>query len=225
MNKKLLYIGIILVVVGIVISLMLPTTLSPNIGKISIAPLGYVYVPITINETGATLVVEYLASNLTNFYLANSSGFAALSNLMTTNYSILPEAKRLLGNGVIAIIANSTSGIFPSSSNLNSTNQASIASMAPGRYYLIYENLKNKTIQLAYTYKALNSVSEISIFASGLASTILFIAGIIILILAFIIKPKAKAIPDRKSAQTQMEAEIDALYKRIEKGKKGSNGK
>ncbi|MEM0159905.1 MAG: hypothetical protein QW393_04075, partial [Candidatus Micrarchaeaceae archaeon] len=65
MNKKLLYIGIILVVVGIVISLMLPTTLSPNIGKISIAPLGYVYVPITINETGATLVVEYLASNLT----------------------------------------------------------------------------------------------------------------------------------------------------------------
>ncbi|MEM3178200.1 MAG: hypothetical protein QXT36_03390 [Candidatus Micrarchaeaceae archaeon] len=218
MNKKILYIGIILFVLGIAISFALPSAISPNVEKISIEPFDYAYEPITINNTGTALIIDYLSSNLTNFYFANSSGFAALKNLMVANHSILSEAKQLLGNGVIEIIPNSTSGAFPSASALNTTNKTSISSMAPGTYYLIYENLNNKTIQLDYTYEALSGASELSIFSAGIASFILFVAGIIIIILAFIIKPKAQVV--QQQTKTQNEAEIDALYKKIEKNKK-----
>ena len=190
MRKKIIYIGILLIIASLAIAyqgasalFQIPTyystraVISPNVTASS---------PFTYNEsTYITLIFN--STSPINFYVVNESAYDQVKNLRL-NTSI--EQIR----GISEIKLNTYNGIF---SNLIALNENSVllyntSNLKNGTYYAIFENTGNKTANLTILYIFQKKSSSFNaIFGYGSVSAILLISGTVLIIYGFILKSES----------------------------------
>jgi len=190
MRKKIIYIGILLIIASLAIAyqgasalFQIPTyystraVISPNVTASS---------PFTYNEsTYITLIFN--STSPINFYVVNESAYDQVKNLRL-NTSI--EQIR----GISEIKLNTYNGIF---SNLIALNENSVllyntSNLKNGTYYAIFENTGNKTANLTILYIFQRKSSSFNaIFGYGSVSAILLISGTVLIIYGFILKSES----------------------------------
>lgn len=229
MNKKIILIGIIVIVLAFIIgSVALPNALSSisNFGTQSlvILPGQTSYTTYFLNETGF-IIAGYQSNAAMNFYFVNQSGFDSLKGYFNSTLTLSQWARNHQGSGVIESITNSRVGIFPYS---QFTNQTAVptgsyisqnASILPaGNYYAILQNADNVTANVNVTSDVSANIQKQSgsIFAIGISVFIVFVAGIGIVIYGIIKKPKVPADQTNKSDDSK---KIDELYKGVDRKK------
>lgn len=229
LEKRLLAYGIILFLVGILISdasIPNPNSLfSTSTGKLSIPPNGILYLPVKANSTA---LISYLASNPVDFYLVNRS---VLNVVEAYNDSsrIGNVISGLEGRGVIAIIHNNTRGIFPYQGNYslgypkpdyvvayiqNSTMQPIYPNAT---YYAVYGNEAGNYTEIDYSFVTISpkvsSVNSNSIYGlstgEAVAGSLAFLTGVILIVFSIV-----KRNPEYAKAK---DGEIARLYDRIQK--------
>jgi len=226
MNRKFLYLGILLFVAGIFVSLVsLQTTLSsqftPTAMHMLLQSNSFKYVPLSLNQTG---IIEILfnASAGIDFYLMNATAFASVSNANALNTSYRNIAVALEGKGAYEIYENSTNGVFPglkypgvaSPTYLSNATQV----LEVGTYYAFFSNTKNYSVTadlntIVLPLSALQSSFSTAGIYGGI-SILLLLAGIILFVVSFFLKGKPKP------AEGEMDEDVKREYERIEKGRK-----
>jgi hypothetical protein len=229
MKKKLLYLGLMLVAVGVGIGLIAPGTVipslfpAPSMQSATVVPGAMSSLPIQINESGLP-IIRFSSSSGVDFYLANASAYAAISGAGGGNSSARGTAVGLEGRGVYEIYENATSGAFPFLSYLNVTAPVYILNsslLQPGTYYMIFRNQGGSTASIAvkaFTVSLSTIQSgEASVGAYLAVAAVVFFAGVGLAIYALIAK-------DREKAQVAIDEDVAREYERIEKQgrKKGS---
>jgi len=187
MRKKIIYIGILLIIASLAIAYQGASTLfqiptyystraivSPNVTASS---------PFTYNEsTYITLIFN--STSPINFYVVNESAYDQVKNLRL-NTSI--EQIR----GISEIKLNTYNGIF---SNLIALNENSVllyntSNLKNGTYYALFENTGNKTANLTILYIFQTKSSSFNaIFGYGGVSAALLIIGTVLIIYGFLLK-------------------------------------
>ena len=226
MDKKLLGIGIVLLIVGALLSTgsyqatqsIFPNANNTVTAKALLAPHLIAYSPLYLNTT-SFVSMGYNSSNTISFYLVNGSAFTRLLPLIDANRSLIGNATALEGKGVFFIVYNQSRGIYPYQTvygNLfpvptyQNTNSSVLLS---GTYYLIFENDAGANTIVAYSSLA-KPASSVSIIASssagfGLVGAFLVLAGLVLMVYSFI---------SRRNVQEQLkQEEIDRMYSSIGK--------
>jgi hypothetical protein len=225
MKKKLLYLGLMLVAVGVGIGLIAPGTVipslfpAPSMQSATVAQGAMSSLPIQINESDESglPIIRFSSSSGVDFYLANASAYAAISGAGGGNSSARSTAVGLEGRGVYEIYENATSGAFPFLSYLNVTAPAYILNsslLQPGTYYMIFRNQGSSTANIAvkaFTVSLSKVESgEASVGAYLTVAAVVFFAGVGLAIYALIAK-------DREKAQVAIDEDVAREYERIEK--------
>ena len=227
MDKRLLVLGIALVIAGFLVagSSYSPSNyISTSAQEIAIAPNNNLYSSITLNTTGF-FEVFYSSGNVPiNFYILNNSAFAYIEPYLNSSSLPYNSVTQLQGKGLLYATHNSTRGVYPYNSsysslglNTPSYSSSSYNSMPAGKYYIVYSNPTNTYANTTYEYVLpnvglLNPNSSFysSLSATSIASSLLFLAGIILAVLSFFRKSKSKEDPKAR------EAEIAKLYSQID---------
>jgi len=192
MRKKIIYIGILLIIASLALAyqgasalFQIPAyystraVISPNVTASS---------PFTYNES-AYITLVFNSTSPINFYVVNESAYAQIKNLRLNTSNI--EQIR----GISEIKLNTYNGIF---SNLIALNENSallynISNLKNGTYYALFENAGNKTANLTILYIFQKKGSSFNaIFGYGGASAVLLILGTILIIYGFILKSGSK---------------------------------
>lgn len=230
MNKKILVVGILV----IIFSILIAATGAPNPyaylsnippGGISMRPNSVSYFSVPLNAS-AILTGTYVSSNAIDFYVLNSTAFNKMNPANSPINGILNQATSLEGKGVFYILLNGTRGVFPAQQNSTNVNVQkpfytinSTPILSNGTYFLLFVNKMNRSTNVSYYIVAQpitpsttrSYLSGLSSF--GIVSGILFISGFIIVFLSFLRGGKS-------DKEKLTESEIQNLYKKIEKREK-----
>ncbi|MEM3241024.1 MAG: hypothetical protein QXV13_01025 [Candidatus Micrarchaeaceae archaeon] len=235
MNFRVLLLGLLLFVVGIVIAAGSVSSTLPSFSSVSAIHVLNVsggstsYVLIQLNDTGG-FSLSYNSSVPVVFVLANSSAF----NRITFNSTAITlAAESLEGKGVFEL-ANGSVGIFPYE-NLTASNittrfpvpkyAESESLFSPGAYYAIFSNTGNSTAHIlvksaiitAMTVSS-NEITQLSRSSSYIIiSSILMLLGILLIVISLFMHGRESP---KKTAES--EEEINKLYSRVEKAEKAS---
>ena len=266
MRKKLVIIGVILLIAGIVISELVTNFVQPPFyaENLTIAADGYGYAEFNFTSTDTLFVFESLFKATTNViapmnvYVMNTSAFSSWKSSL--NQSTPPNgfaaAVSLEGNGVVGIYKNMstyilnypinyTKNVVYLDKNFTKNSTASNLSISDSNatYFIVFNNMNGNVsnsvpnkVDIRYIppLSLLNLQSNHAIvnyiYISGgslLVSLILIVAGIAILVIGLIKKPKILAadVPEvsgRISAGNldRKIKERDELYKSIKEKKK-----
>ncbi len=219
MNSKVLIIGLILLLSGIIasyasISYSVPSYVISPLKEIELPPNETRFLPISLNATGDFLF-SYNSSIPLIVVFSNSSAYPILSN--TSNF--LGEAVALKGTSVF-YIANASKSSFP---YINATNlsyskpiyQSSALFFEPGTYFISMYNYNKIPANVTYRFVSVSGFAKvISVQGYLLFSSILFLLGLILVVASFFMKGKAT------SKEEVEDAEIQKLYDDLEKKKK-----
>ena len=230
MNKRVLLLGILLIVIGFFVSgLSVSTTLplysaSPSTGRIVVGSESSTYVPIQINQSSLPMFFFNSSSTL-GFVFANSTAFAILSKLPAS--SLIKAAESLEGRGVLEI-ANSTSSVFPYVAYPNSSIQAGIGIARPiyqenvsllpaGNYYAILSNPGNVSVNASYRFSNFAYSSKLSSEISSVspyifASSLIVFLGFVLIAVSLFMKGKSK-----QAAESDEERAAQEIYAKLEK--------
>ncbi|MGC8537955.1 MAG: hypothetical protein ACP5MZ_03155 [Candidatus Micrarchaeia archaeon] len=265
MRKKLVIIGVIILIAGIVVSELVTNLEQPPFytENLTIAANGYNYAEFNFTSTDALFVFESLFKAPMNVYVMNTSAFSSWKSSL--NQSTPPNgfaaAVSLEGNGVVGIYKNMstylldypinyTKNVVYLDKNLtkNSTSDSNLSiSASNATYFIVFNNMNGNVSnslpnRVNIRYIPPLSLSNLQsdhavvnyIYISGgslLVSLVLVIAGIVILVIGLIKKPKilATEVPEvsGKVSTGKLDRKIkerDELYKGIkEKKQKKSN--
>lgn len=237
MDKRLLLLGIVLIIIGIAVAVSYSSSNLSNIATttkeaVAIAPNSIIYSPIAINVTNLVYIVYASGKEPLDFYLVNSSAFISVQPYLKSGIIPANLLSSLEGRGLYMEVENSTEGIFPYNSSLNGQGFSSPAYynntlLSKGTYYMIYRNPGNVTANATYGYvlpngALINSTTQLSSSGLGLeggASALLLLAGIVLVIYSFI-----SAGRPTQSAKQRDEA-IQKLYADIEKKERMKDAK
>lgn len=253
MRKTYLYIGIALVAAAFVTLLVsgsainIKSVLSQANYTVDGGTFSYLSLPLA-NQSAMLLVGRFSAP--VDFYLFNGSAFSSWSAAENSANSLpgYQEAQSLEGSGLFFYYHNVTSVIVPyqpGTYNVSPVYSLNVSKGFPGgTYYAVIDNnvgLKPAPAQsinatLLYATQSPGSAgSSLSKFvleeaAIGLVFFMLLIAGIIMVIIGFIKKPKGlqqQGTPQMNGAQPLPKGKIsdeqlDDLYKKIKKKSKQS---
>ncbi len=244
MKKRVVYSGIIVLVIGIVVLLVsgnlahsiLPVTqYNVSVGKGS-------YTEMSTNITNSSrFFMIFESKEYTNLYLFSSSAYSKWQAYITgnKNASGLLKAQQLEGNGTEAIFANVVIATFPEVVNKTSSASYStnISKIFPGEYYIVIDNTNgSKSSSMSFNATVLlpeagylsgkisgsSSLTELAVL--GLVMIALFILGLVLVIYGLISKPKTGIGTLNINPSDRVSNEyVDELYKGIGKGKKGKN--
>ncbi|MDE1850213.1 MAG: hypothetical protein KGH54_00255 [Candidatus Micrarchaeota archaeon] len=228
MNKRIVIIGVILILLAFVAGIALtPNTFTSiantSLMNISVAQGGNSYVPFVVGANGLVSVI-YNSNARLDFYFANSTAFKTLGAYKNSSLTLSQWARNLYGNGVYEIVPNSANGIFPnfaptnSSLNYSHANQ-SLFPFAAGTYYALFENLGNQSANI----QMISSISDSARVASGFSQVIkigvaffaALLAGIILIIYGILKKPKEAPVEPAAADQKK----VDEMYRDVEKKK------
>ncbi|MCL5239385.1 MAG: hypothetical protein M1286_02855 [Candidatus Marsarchaeota archaeon] len=228
MRKRILYLGLALIVIGVAIAFLSPGIALPSIfpspvpHNLTVAPLSSRYVAVGLNQSGLT-VLTFNSSSPIDFYMTNSTAFSLISASSSANYSPRSEALSLEGNGVYEVYENSSTGVFPYTNFANLSAPSYLENttfLLPGAYYAFFYNTANRTANVTVDTLplALSSIrsgeSSIGIYV-GVAIIVFFI-GIGVSLYALFAKDR-----DREKQQA-MDSDVAKEYERIEgQGRKG----
>ncbi len=254
MKKKFLYIGIALILVSIIIfgyivhvvsSISSPSVQSKlGIVNYTISKGGFESYNFTSNGNKSAFIA--LIGKKIDFFLFNSSGY----NLWLGN-ATLANAENLEGRGTMIIALNSTNFTMPLPSSENiyymakSLNKTDLKNgiLPVGNYTSVFYNgpgsySANYSTYVVLTYLPSSKLSYLGGFIGdfailGVVAIIAFIAGIIIILYAFLSKEKVsnnssfqgKGKPKGKDSNNQEDKYIDDLYSYVDNGKNITNKK
>jgi hypothetical protein len=245
MNKKILLIGILLIVIVVVIGIFAPSSVSSpfQVSNITIAHGNYSSMAFNITSN-RTLFVILGSSNIPiDIYLFNSTGFNIWqSKIRTSPYEGYAIANSLNNDGVIGIFHNTTALLYQngaSSQNVSSTTNGVVFYNKTSAFYgntiFVFDNdLSNNTnAQVSINYisptpiNAISNNSKLSGFGTQILEiySALFIIGIIglALIVYGLIKKDTSAAPNGTTVSTTDIEERDKLYSKIKSPTSNSN--
>ena len=204
MRKKIVIVGVILILFGILAAAIATTTFNGSIKSFAsqvlknatarAAPGSFAYVPISLPNASQIYVLAELNKSA-NFYLMNGSAFSSWSAAMgnTINVTGVSAAAALEGNGTIFIARNSTfidtaSPVAPNSTEDIMYSSPNVTEPA-GMYYVVADNTNgsassgNGSVLARIVYYAPGTVSSNTIAEySGSGNTVLG-SGIAFLVL------------------------------------------
>lgn len=221
MRRSVLFVGIALLIIGIVVVILaVPTTLPNTFGsqinqmQLHVGSNATNYVSVYLNNTGL-IGVTFNATSPVDFYLVTGVVF----NQVSTSKNISAVAKSLYGNGVYEAYINATAGVFPpltTASLLPPAYAANTTRLPAGTYYALFYNSGNRSANVSARYISLPasqlqaSVRSIGTSAGGMGIILCFVGVIVIIAAVFL---KAKPNPNELSE----EAEVQKEYERIER--------
>lgn len=162
MDKRFIYVGIVLIIIAIASIIIVFDTVStisqasPRILKVvnfTVGSNSYYYSSIAAN--GSYIVLALISSKSPlNFYLFNSSAFGAWALHMGSNVSVasgasgFAYAKSLIGKGAVTIFHNANNATMPYISNYaasgpyyqSNASNISIGELPHGKYYVVADN-------------------------------------------------------------------------------------
>jgi len=220
MNKKIVYIGLVLLVISIVAFFGVSAIAVPLEGgaKAILMPKGSAYFNISINGTNYIHAFAFRSSSPVSFYYANRSAFDAIEAANSSNMSIASAAISLEGRGVLEAVSGAMAGIFPYTaytSYLNMTKPfyfSQNAILPAGKYYAIFFNNGTSVANVTVIETALSESSAISSSILALVAIILFIAAIVVIVIGLIRKPKST----EAHSESEQDEAAEATYRRIE---------
>ena len=187
MRKKIIYIGILLIIASLAIAyqgasalFQIPLYYST---RVVISPNLTASSPFTYNES-AYITIIFNSTSPINFYVVNESAYDQIKGIRL-NISV-EQIK-----GISEIKLNAYNGIF---SNLIALNENSVllyntSNLKNGTYYALFENTGNKTADLTILYISQKKSSSFNaIFGYGGVSAVLLILGTILIVYGFILK-------------------------------------
>ena len=234
MRKKIVYVGIAVLLAGLLAYFYVYSSISSAISASSTQVLSRVYKNFTlqqasygvINFTGtapniSAFVVE--ANKSVDVSLLNASAYALWGSSISSNksaYGYAEAARSLEGRGAILLYENVTNATYPytyaqPAYATNNTN-ATFGILPIGRYYIIVNGHNSSEGQIAVNsivvgdvsvaenYDTLKSIGLLSVVA-----VLLFVIGLIIIIVGLFRKDKNK-----QGSEMSQEA-IDKLYSGI----------
>lgn len=256
MRKKLVIIGIIVLIAGIVISELATNLVQPPFSteNLTISANGYNYMQFNFSNSQALFVLYSGFKEPMNVYVMNTTAFSSWEGSL--NQSTPPNgfasAISLEGKGVIGIYKNMSTYILAYPINYsrntvylnknftssNSSNGNLSIENSNATYFIVFNNMNgnvsNSLPNIAYVkYIPPLTLANIQgdhavvnyIYISGgslLAALILVIAGIVIIVIGLIKKPKALAaeVPEvsGKISMGKLDRKIkerDELYKSV----------
>ncbi|MGC8687473.1 MAG: hypothetical protein ACP5RM_02105 [Candidatus Micrarchaeia archaeon] len=229
MIKKLVYIGIVLVILAFGIfylsGSLTKSVLSKNmeLSNLTIANDSYIAIPVSVrsNQSSAFTAVTFESNSSINAYMLNSSDYAEWINETKSNMSKggLYYAKALDYKNNTALYLNKTVVSTILSSNSSGIN------------YLVLDNTLGSAssghkVLVELVVMPLRSSSLLPFAGMDIGAIIIIIAGIIVI--AYGIFKKGQPLVSAAVAnapQQKNDAYIDELYKSIEKSKKHSKRK
>ncbi len=233
MRKKIVYIGIGLLILSIVLFIVAGFLLSSGLGSsimatnLTVQAGGFSSVPITYYSNTSALAVYAVINNPANLYLMNHSSFTSWSGYMDSsrNASGIKYAEQL-GINSTHIFPNTSFSVIP----INLKGSAT-SNLSANRIYVVIDNTlgsKSSTMALnaSVSYLPLESSRLIISAVLGYGVIILAIAAIVLIIWGLVKKDKlASPMVDGKNVpKDQQEKEyVDQLYKGV-KGKRKRSG-
>jgi hypothetical protein len=236
MRKKLVYIGIVLLIIAIILfglsSYILGNSLKSNIltRNVTIGPGNYTYLQVNEAKGSVVLALSILLNNSANAYLLNVSQFSNWDNYMMAhrNASGIAYASTIVNSSYI--YPNITQKVVPVLLKGNQTNSTG---------YLVIDNGKGSpstsmSVEGIISYIPLNSSAVLLTAGLGWGVIILGIAAIIVIVYGAIKsdEPKEVAAPalpggNTKTLKDQKDQEyVDNLYKGVKSsGKKKAKSK
>ncbi len=227
MQKKFIYIGLILVLVFFIslyglsyyFSSKIQSTANLYTNKtVFIGPENSSYFSLQINNLSRFILIAKPNISI-NFYLFNSSGFNAWQNSNPKN-AIFASANTSSNKGIIAIINNSDLIRFPILSNFS--YKANITKQVYNQsYYFVFNNPTTKPTSTQVTYLYMNQeflpISN-SFAEAGFAIFIILIIGIGFIIFGILKKNKNAKDVEAKTS-TQIPEDVEKMYSKIESEK------
>ncbi len=181
MDKKIVYIGIGLLVLAILMIFVAPSVafqFNTSTFNTTLKPNQTLSVPINLTKLSIMLIV-YQANYSINFFVLNNSAYSAASKGNFYSKAVSHE-----GNGTLEIELNTLSGTFPEQlANASAGDYVyKNATLLPaGRYYLVFQGNAINSTPLAYQINTNNSFSSnlLPISIIGLIFIIGLVGGII----------------------------------------------
>ncbi|MGB9732628.1 MAG: hypothetical protein ACPLYE_01925 [Candidatus Micrarchaeales archaeon] len=190
MNKKIIYIGFLLLIIGIIFSYQLAASFFQipyySTAKVLIAPNASATISFTLNKTSAVMIA-YNSTLPIDFYVVNKSAYNSFLLGNELNISKIKSAKAL------EVILGSRYGAF---SNFMAMNQAQAqyyqkASMQNGSYYGVFVNTHNSTASVLVVYgEEAAGKNYLDLLESGSVAALLFLGGIVLIIYGLIARKK-----------------------------------
>lgn len=229
MNRRFLLIGIILVLAGFLVAGSVWNSIGPYYmpksfnQTVVIAPNSEVYSPVSINTSKFIAFIFNSQHVPIYFYIVNGSAFQNVWQEMHNGNISYDSIAQMQSEGILVAIDNSTRGIYPYNSVLNSSlfpapvyafNESGIFNS--GTYDLIFRNPTNAFANTTFGYiiptsgLSANSPTEPqSLGIASIASAVLVILGIIMFVLGLF-------GTGNKVTSSQREAEIAKMYQNID---------
>jgi uncharacterized membrane protein len=233
MNKKVLYLGVLLFIFGLaVLFLSVPQSnqyQGLNISAyhtIELTPNSSISIPIQINGTG--LAVAEFKSTEPTLYLFENYSALSIANSIAYNAINSSYAISLRNRGIYSIGSPNYSGVYTYTYNSSASSPTNaLASYNPltyssfinenGTYYMTFRNVGSNSSTLIYNYFSTkisslptNYIGTISI--TSIAGPALSFIGMVLIILSLMMKSK-KAIEEERLE----DARIEKAYSRLEK--------
>lgn len=236
MDKKILLIGVMLLVVAIVI-FFISGYLSTNgvknniaVRNFTIKPDSFAYLPITYKSNTSVLAIYAILSQPTNIYLLNQSTFLQWSKYIGANTTASGlKYVESLGVNSSYIQTNQSIAVLP----LNAKSVRVANYFEQQTVYIVVDNTpgsKSSASGLNATISSLplSSSSILGYAALGYGVILLAIAAVIVIIWGVFRKPKVVAMPttaaptnNKKLSKEQRDKEyVDRLYKGVKGSKK-----
>jgi hypothetical protein len=219
MNKKILYIGAIMFILGIAVLIWAPSAIlnfTNNNQTVTLHPNSVSSLPIILSNSGIFLLT-YSSANSTNLILANSSAYSQLSSKNINSSMLMQNAQGLESKGVLEIVENTTYATYPyeggTFGKMIYVNPNSSITQA-GKYYAILQNPNSNSIQAGYSMQLSNNITNnmAPLIAFGLSTMILLVGGVIVLIYGILKKKPA----DQNDIKDEKE-EVDKLYASLDR--------
>ena len=225
MKKNLFYIGIVLVIAGIAVFVIGPSSVIPSIfpnatsQSIEVAANSINAIPVPLSEAGLP-VLTFNSSTSMDFFFTNATAYGKISGAPAANSSATSAAVALEGNGVYEVYVASKKGAFPylGYANITSPNYLlNVSFLQPGTYYAIFYDPGSVPAGVTITTLSV-SLSKIqsgatSIYTAVGVAVVLFVLGLGLTIYSLISK-------DKKNEQAEMDTQAAQQYKDMKQSKK-----
>jgi hypothetical protein len=227
MKKKLVFIGLGLLVIAIVLFILSGYVLSKgfskgvNLTNLTVMANGFSYLPITYNGSVSAVAIYAILNNPANLYLLNSSSFSKWYNYMNLNGSAVSgyQYAQHIGINSSYLYKNASLEVIPV--NLKAGSNTGNYS---GGIYLVIDNTKGSKssamqVNASVSYIPLVASTVLVSAALGYAVLILGLAGVILIIWGLLKKDETVRSTEGKGATAGQKEYLNKLYKGVKKGK------
>lgn len=215
MNKKVLLVGIVVFVIGLVVLFAGPSLLiqfTYNNQTASLSPHATHFIPLSLPNSGI-LLLYYTSNNSTNMILMNASAYNEISSSQISAGSVVQEAQQLEGKGVLEIATNTTSTSYPyhGGSGTLVYQNPNVSITNAGVYYLVLQNNEGYAVSAGYTEALSNNIAqnEVPIAAYGGVTIMLLIVGICVVAYGILKKRPGEGEGTPKQEVNKLYATLD----------------